>query len=492
MAANVQFKRGLLANLPQTYVDGTIYVTTDEHAMYLDQGNQRIRIGDFIPVNTVQDLPVSGHAYETAVYYVKQDNILARWDSTNSRWIQINKAGVVGVRQNGSGGNVITDVTTTVANDGTLQLLVTKATVATSEELESLIGRVTTLEGKTSNVESYITVLKGDSTVAGSLAKLAADTQAALLGNETTYTTLKLVGDKLRSLDSAVDGLENDMSAAQTAITALQGTTATHTSQLATINGDDSTVGSIAYAVKQEADARATLADRVSTNESDISSLTGRVSTNEAAIATLNGTGAGSVQKQVADAVASIVADAPTAYDTLKEVSDWISSHGTDAATMNSNITTLLGDVGTLQSDMTTAKSDISGLKTRMTTAEGNITNLQSSVTLLEGDSRTVGSVDYKIEQVRNELSGGLSGDISDLTARVVVNEGKLATIQGTGDGSITKAVGDERTAREAADTALDTRMTTAEGNITTLQSDMTAVQGLATSNEDHLTWKSF
>ena len=159
---------------------------------------------------------------------------------------------------------------------------------------------------------------------------------------------------------------------------------------------------------------------------------------------------------------------------------------------MNSNITTLLSDVGTLQSDMTTAKSDISGLKTRMTTAEGEIDSLQASVTLLEGNSSTVGSVDYKIEQVRNELSGGLSGDISDLTARVVVNEGKLATIQGTGEGSITKAVGDERTAREAADTALGTRMTAAEGNITTLQSDMTAVQGLAASNEDHLTWKSF
>jgi hypothetical protein len=93
MPANVQFKRGLLQNLPQTYLDGTIYVTTDEHAMYLDQGNQRIRLGDFVPVNTVADLPAAGHAYETAMYYVRQGNILARWEAdtanngANARWI---------------------------------------------------------------------------------------------------------------------------------------------------------------------------------------------------------------------------------------------------------------------------------------------------------------------------------------------------------------------------------------------------------------------
>ncbi|MFR9255768.1 MAG: hypothetical protein ACLVJ6_09865 [Merdibacter sp.] len=54
--------------------------------------------------------------------------------------------------------------------------------------------------------------------------------------------------------------------------------------------------------------------------------LTADVEANTAAIATLNGTGAGSVSKQVADAVAQIVSDAPEAYDTLKEISDWITS----------------------------------------------------------------------------------------------------------------------------------------------------------------------
>lgn len=70
----------------------------------------------------------------------------------------------------------------------------------------------------------------------------------------------------------------------------------------------------------------------------DDTALKNAVSTNTNAIATLNGSGDGSVAKQVSDAVAKIVNDAPESYDTLKEISDWITSHSNDAAEMNSKI----------------------------------------------------------------------------------------------------------------------------------------------------------
>ncbi len=73
------------------------------------------------------------------------------------------------------------------------------------------------------------------------------------------------------------------------------------------------------------------------------------VKVNTDAIAILNGTGEGSVNKKVADAVAAILADAPEAYDTLKEISDWISSHSSDAASMNSQINTNKSDITTLK-----------------------------------------------------------------------------------------------------------------------------------------------
>ena len=74
-----------------------------------------------------------------------------------------------------------------------------------------------------------------------------------------------------------------------------------------------------------------------------------RVSANESAITVLNGEGEGSVKKQVNDAVAKIVANAPDAYNTLKEISDWIGSHADDAAAMNSQINTNKADISTLK-----------------------------------------------------------------------------------------------------------------------------------------------
>lgn len=90
------------------------------------------------------------------------------------------------------------------------------------------------------------------------------------------------------------------------------------------------------------------IADAQAAATYDDTALKGRVTATETAINTLNGTGAGSVKKQVADAVAGIVADAPEAYDTLKEISDWISTHASDASAMNSQINTNKTDIATL------------------------------------------------------------------------------------------------------------------------------------------------
>ena len=57
----------------------------------------------------------------------------------------------------------------------------------------------------------------------------------------------------------------------------------------------------------------------------------------------INGTGEGSIHKAAADAVASVVANAPENFDTLKEVADWIANDTTGAAKMQSDIATLKG-----------------------------------------------------------------------------------------------------------------------------------------------------
>lgn len=94
---------------------------------------------------------------------------------------------------------------------------------------------------------------------------------------------------------------------------------------------------------------KAKIASDVAASEYDDTALKGRVSANESAITVLNGEGEGSVKKQVSDSVAAIVANAPEAYDTLKEISDWISSHAGDASSMNSQITANQTDIADLK-----------------------------------------------------------------------------------------------------------------------------------------------
>ena len=77
-----------------------------------------------------------------------------------------------------------------------------------------------------------------------------------------------------------------------------------------------------------------------------------QVKKNTDAIGVLNGTGAGSVTKTVSDAVANVVANAPSDFDTLKEISDWISTHTDSAATMNSQITTNKEGIATLNTNL--------------------------------------------------------------------------------------------------------------------------------------------
>ena len=76
--------------------------------------------------------------------------------------------------------------------------------------------------------------------------------------------------------------------------------------------------------------------------QADLDAAVLRIAANEGKLTTLIGDVEGDDAKSVraisAEEVAKIVADAPEAYDTLKELADWLASHETDAASMNSSI----------------------------------------------------------------------------------------------------------------------------------------------------------
>lgn len=87
--ANIKFFQGLIANLPATSTEGAIYFTKDEN-IYLGVADGKYkRYGDFNLVDSISALPEAG-ADSNALYYCKQENVLARYDKETTRWVQIN------------------------------------------------------------------------------------------------------------------------------------------------------------------------------------------------------------------------------------------------------------------------------------------------------------------------------------------------------------------------------------------------------------------
>ena len=162
-------------------------------------------------------------------------------------------------------------------------------------------------------------------------------------------------------------------------------------------------------------------------NTSDITSNTKRIEANETAISTLNGTGDGSVKKAVSDGIAEVVSGAPEDFDTLKEMSDWISTHETSASAMNSQIQdnkkaidnhTLNGDVHVTPENKTnwnkvSEKLDKTGDASNVTT-EFTTATTRSNLTTKEKLSISFGKISKWFSDLKAVAFSGSYNDLSN------------------------------------------------------------------------------
>ena len=197
-------------------------------------------------------------------------------------------------------------------------------------------------------------------------------------------------------------------------------------------------VGTIPADAKAK-DVVAYIKEAVQTGSYDDSTLRAEVNKNTAAITTLNGTGDGSVKKAVSDAVAAIVNGAPEAYDTMKESSDWISSHASDASAMNSQIKT--------------NKEDITKLKTLIGTLPESATSKDIVGYIAEYVSKALADSDLS-QYAKAE-------DLKAAVGRIKTLEDKVPTLEAA----------DKKNADDI--TAVSGRVTTVEGKVKTLETDM-------------------
>lgn len=100
----LKFRVGNFTNLKDTdFAPGTVYVTQDEKALYIDLPNGssketgRIRLGGMVQYASLQDwnaeVATQPPYNEDAIYYIVSDNALIKWNGT--KWVQINSTATV-------------------------------------------------------------------------------------------------------------------------------------------------------------------------------------------------------------------------------------------------------------------------------------------------------------------------------------------------------------------------------------------------------------
>ena len=542
MAENmVKFQQGLLANLSkQAIAEGTLWFTTDEGAIYLDTAGKRVRFGDYVTVDSITDLPAAGHAYETALYYAKAENVLARWDSTSNKWVQLNAAGLTQIKREGNAGNVITGLkVVTDPTTGAKVLTYTASNMATANEVSTLKSAVDTLVGGetvSGSVFNQIKVAKeavigddsdesGAATVHGALKAAAAAKAAA----DAAQGTANTANTQATTNKNDISGLKSSVAQNKTDISGLKTQVGTGTvdSRIATAKGevlgtasDDASKNTV-YGAKAAAAAAQATANTANSqagkNKTDISNLTSRVTAAEGDIDTLQADvtvlkGDKTTQGSVAYQIAQVVAGAPQNFDTLKEIADWIANDKTGAASLNSRLTAV-------ETKNSTQDASISALQAADTQIKKDFADADTALeTKLVGTAtdgyKTLGDLETKIKA--NATAAATAQSTADTAKKnAATNAGKISTLESTvGDhttsitnltnnlSGLTTTVNGIDAAYKTADTTLKNNLVNGETSYTTFKKAGDAIRANASgissnaakiSNiETQLTWGTF
>lgn len=282
--------------------------------------------------------------------------------------------------------------------------------------------------GQVKTNTAAITKLNGDAKTEGSVAKAVADAQAGL------ETKISAADSKAAAAQTAADNAKK----AADAVDAKVG-----------VVPEGSTVIAEIQKIKDSAYDDTAVRGLIKTNADNITALTGRADAVEGKVTTLVGDDAGKSARTIANEELTkqlVPENAKESLDTLQEIAAWIQKHPDDASAMN---------------------AAIDALKTKV----GNIPEGATATTVVAYIKELVDA-----EKVR------ATGVESGLDTRVKAVEAKL----GDGDGSVAKqieaAVKVETDARIAADSALDGKITTAQGAADKAQGDVDALKDVVAS----------
>lgn len=422
----LQFRMGSKQGLDAitTYAPGTVYVTTDEQAMYVDvASDKRIRISDIIQINSVKDLGEPPYSTD-GFYYFIQDNALMKCLGEDGKggwnWVQLNSVSDVTANLNQVEGRVSTLETSV----GTLNTTVTRlngeanvpgsvaeakaaADAAQEDATEALnkIG-VPTAEGQTASglyakVETAQSTANKNATDISNLDSRVEDTETAIATLASTDNTKdgsvakaqKTADDAVaaaRAADTKAGNAATAAANAQTTANEAKQSAATNAGEIATVKG---TVSSLEGSLDTVSDKVTSLEGRMKTAETDIDAL-------QAYEIVLKGEGEGSIK------------DAKKA--------------GTEAqATANKNkedLATLTGTVNDLSSSIDDINDELDALEPRVKANEDKIKDLQGDLGASNAEAGT-GTAFARIAALEKSLGDGTGS--TSVTSRLTAVETK-------------------------------------------------------------------
>lgn len=440
MADSLFLRKGLLANLEAApKVAGAISITTDERAMYLDLSDtERIRIGDFIQVANVTELESDKYKpwSTTAFYYVEDVNGLYKYNGTG--WKLINEKSDFSSDIDA----LETDVATNKADIATLKTNVAGKTTAIATEKSRAEGAEADLQ------EAIDTEKERAEGAEDALGKRIDTTNTNVSSNTAAINTEKSRAEAAEStLQDNINKKQDTITGAATTIVANNLTAG----KVLVSNAD----GKVAI---NELDASKLVYLKNVT--SDIQDQIGTINTNHSTlVATVSNLD--TAYKAADTAINEKITALQNADSGINDELERIESEYKAAdTTINNSITVL-------QTKNSSQDTEINDIKTRLDVAEGGIADLEELVGAGSAgalaDAKT-----YTDEKVASEASAR-SKAISDLETAYKAADSTLTTKVNEASAAVatekTRAETEEGKIRSefaAADTALETKITTA------------------------------
>lgn len=432
MGNMLQFKMGQFAGLAnQGIAPGTVYVTTDEKALYVDvpandqEAAKRIRIGDVIQVQDVDALLSFAPDYDTnALYYVIEENALMKYtgNGTTHKWQQINS--VEGVATDLS--KLDTRVTTAEGQITTLETSL--GTNNDQANTPTAFGRIKSLEGKMTAAEGEIdelqTLTANQGTAIAALQNVVgtgesgAGTLVSRVGTlESNVNTINATIGEVEENETVVSMIGNALKNAQDYADQAEKDAVTTAASDATSKADNALASAKTYTDNQ-----------ITTTTTTINNTIGTVPEGQTVVSMINAVDA---------AVEAALAEAKTYADTAE--SDAVNTAASDATTKANN-----------------------ALKDAKTYTDDQITTVTAKIGTVSEGQTVVGM----IEAVDNAVDAAIITAASDAT---------------------TKAENALKAAKAYADTAesdaIASAKTYTDGHITTINATIGAVNDAATAN---------